>query len=111
MANQDDLAISGYDELNADEVVARLTGLSQVDLAKVESYERRGAARTTVLSRIAALQDDEPWPGYDDMTVQEVQQALGDADEDLAARVRGYERAHKDRAGVIGAAERRSVSA
>ena len=48
-----DLPISGYDDLNADEVTRRLPGLSQIDLAKIDAYERRGENRTTILSRIA----------------------------------------------------------
>ena len=59
-----------------------------------------------MLDRIASLRGDEPWPGYDDMTAQEIVERLRDGDDELAASVRDYERAHKDRATVLRAAER-----
>jgi ferritin-like metal-binding protein YciE len=106
VAKQRDLAIPRYDALSADEVVANLSDLSQIDLAKVDSYERRKQARTTVLSRIATLRGDEPWAGYDELTAAEVEAVLGEGDEKRIKKVRTYERAHKNRAGVIAAAER-----
>ena len=79
---ESDLAIAGYDKLTAEEIVAKLSELSQIDLAKVDSYERKHQNRTTVLERITSLRGDEPWPGYDELTVAEVQAALGEADDD-----------------------------
>jgi ferritin-like metal-binding protein YciE len=111
VADESDLAIAGYDDLTADEITARLTGLSQIDLAKVDSYERRHENRSTVLSRITSLRGDEPWPGYDEQTVAEIQSALSDSDDDSVATVRTYERSHKNRAGVLKAAERERTSA
>jgi ferritin-like metal-binding protein YciE len=58
----DDLAIPGYETLTAEEISGKLTGLSQVELAKIDAYERRRRNRTTVLSRIASLRADEPSP-------------------------------------------------
>ncbi|HEY7075832.1 MAG TPA: DUF892 family protein [Solirubrobacteraceae bacterium] len=49
----------------------------------------------------------EPWPGYDGQNVREIGSRLSGADADLARAVVAYERAHKKRAGVIAAAERR----
>ena len=106
VASADDLPIARYDSLTADDVAGRLAQLSQVDLAKVAAYERRNAGRATVLARIESLQAAEPWPGYDDQPVGEIESALGRADDELAKRVKAYERAHKDRAGVIRATER-----
>jgi ferritin-like metal-binding protein YciE len=106
MASEEDLPIPEYDSLNADDIVGQLAELSQIDLAKVEAYERKNAARKTVLDRISSLRGDEPWPGYDDMTAQEIGERLRDADDELAASVRDYERAHKGRATVVRAAER-----
>ena len=108
-ASEEDLAIAGYDKLKADEVVAKLSELSQIDLAKVDSYERKNDDRTTVLERIASLRGEEPWPGYDELSVEEIESALGAAGEDTAGKVRSYERAHKDRAGVGKAAERETA--
>ena len=106
MASEGDLAIARYDRLTAEEIITRLTELSQIDLAKVDSYERRNQNRTTVLSRISSLRGDEPWTGYDELTVSEVQSVLGEGDDDRAKAVRDYERAHKNRAGVLEATER-----
>ena len=106
LASEEDLAIAGYDDLNGDEIVAKLAQLSQVDLAKVDAYERKNDNRTTVLSRITALRGDEPWPGYDELTAAEVQAVLSEGDDERAQQVRAYERAHKNRAGVLKAAER-----
>ncbi len=111
VASEADLPISGYEELNAEEITRRLPGLSQIDLAKIDAYERRGENRTTILSRIASLRSQEPWPGYDEMTVAEVRERLGAGDEDRARSVRSYERTHKNRAGVIDAAERETATA
>jgi Domain of unknown function (DUF892) len=106
VASESDLAISGYDSLAAEEIVERLPELSQVDLAKIAAYERRNQNRSTVTSRIESLQGDEPWPGYDELGVDEVRAVLAEGDDERIAEVRPYERKHKDRAGVIEAAER-----
>jgi ferritin-like metal-binding protein YciE len=106
LADEDDLAISGYDRLNADQVASRLPGLSQVDLAKVDAYERRHQDRSTITSRIETLRGDEPWPGYDELTALEVQSALAGSDQDRINQARDYERGHKNRAGLLKAVER-----
>jgi ferritin-like metal-binding protein YciE len=111
VATADDLPIARYDALNAGEVVSRLNELSQIDLAKVDAYERKNQNRTTVLDRIASLRGDEPWAGYDELTAAEVQAVLAEGDDERAKQVRSYERAHKDRAGVLKAAEREHSTA
>jgi ferritin-like metal-binding protein YciE len=111
VAREQDLPIARYDSLNADEVVRRLPELSQADLAKVEAYERKKENRTTVLERIASLRASEPWPGYDELNVDELQKRLSGADEGRAKAVREYERAHKNRASVIEATERQLANA
>ncbi|HWC27420.1 MAG TPA: DUF892 family protein [Solirubrobacteraceae bacterium] len=111
VASEEDLAIAGYDSLTADEIVARLSGLSQVDLMKIDVYERKNADRTTVTDRIDALRGDEPWPGYDDMNAGEIVERLRQGDDELAGRVRDYESAHKGRTTVLRAAERERAHA
>jgi len=106
LASEEDLPIADYDTLTADEIVEKLPQLSQIDLAKVEAYERKHGGRTTILNRIAAMRGDEPWSGYDDMTAEEIVKRLRDADEETAKGVRAYERSHKSRTSVLGAAER-----
>ena len=111
VASEDDLAIARYDSLTADEITSRLPGLSQIDLAKIDAYERREQNRTTVLNRIGTLRGDEPWAGYDELTVAEIRTALSAGDDDRAEQVERYERAHKNRAGVLTAAEREHSNA
>ena len=106
VASESDLAISNYDSLSADEVQDKLAELSQIDLAKVNAYERKNENRSTVTSRIDSLQGDEPWPGYDELSVDEVRAVLSEGDEQRVKDVRSYERKHKARAGVIQATER-----
>jgi len=106
LTSEGDLAISGYGKLTATEITEKLASLSQVDLAKVDSYERKHENRTTILTRISSLRGDEPWPGYDELSVDEVRAVLDEGDEDRVKRVRSYERSHKNRAGVIDASER-----
>jgi ferritin-like metal-binding protein YciE len=106
VASEQDLPIAGYDSLNADDIVARLPDLSQVELAKVDVYERKEIGRTTILDRISSLRGDEPWPGYDDMNAEDIVARLREADDRTTASARDYERAHKNRATVLRSAER-----
>jgi ferritin-like metal-binding protein YciE len=101
VASAEDLPLPNYDKRTASEVVERLPELSQVDLAKVQAHERRNQKRTTILARITALKGQEPWPGYDELTADEVRSALRDADEETLKRVGEYERAHKNRSSVL----------
>ncbi|MDX6691400.1 MAG: hypothetical protein QOG15_2857 [Solirubrobacteraceae bacterium] len=111
VVSADDLPIARYDSLTVEEINAKLPGLSQSGLAKIEAYERAHDNRSTVVDRIDSLRGDEPWTGYDDQTVDEIVSTLRDADEDLVRQVRAYERAHKSRASVLKATERELVSA
>jgi len=111
VASEQDLAIPGYDELTAQEIHDKLSKLSQIDLAKIDSYERKNHNRTTVLSRITALRGSEPWPGYDELNVSEIKAVLGEGDEDRIKQVGAYERSHKNRAAVITMTERETTSA
>ena len=106
VASESDLTISNYDALSADEVQDKLAELSQIELAKVLAYERKNENRSTITSRIDSLQGDEPWPGYDELRVDEVRAVLSEGDEQRIKNTRAYERKHKARAGVIQAAER-----
>jgi rubrerythrin len=111
VASESDLPIRNYDKLTADDVVGKLSDLSQIDLAKVDSYERKNENRQTVLNRVSSLRGDEPWAGYDELTAAEVRTALSDADEDRVKKTREYERTHKNRAGVMSALDRELAKA
>jgi len=111
VASEEDLAIARYNKLTAGEITDKLTELSQIDLAKIDAYERKNENRTTILSRVTSLRGDEPWAGYDELTAAEVTAVLSEADEDRTKEIRTYERAHKNRAGVLKAAERELTNA
>ena len=63
------------------------------------------------MNRITSLRGNEPWPGYDELTAAEVQAVLSEGDDERASEVRSYERAHKNRASVLKAAEREHSNA
>jgi ferritin-like metal-binding protein YciE len=106
VASESDLAIPNYDSLSVNDVQEKLSELSQIDLAKVSAYERKNQNRSTVIGRIDSLQGDEPWPGYDELSVDEVRAVLSEGDEQRIRNARAYERKHKASAGVIQATER-----
>jgi hypothetical protein len=103
--------IPGYEGLSAEQLIARLPEVPQRTLAQVRDYERAHGARESVLERVGALTEREPVTGYDDLSAEDIQPRLADGDAALATRVRDYERRHKQRAGVIEAAERRIAAA
>ena len=111
VASEGDLAIARYDSLTAQEIIDRLGELSQIDLAKIDAYERKNQNRSTVLGRVDSLRGDEPWAGYDELTVAEVQAVLSEGDDERVKQIQTYERAHKNRAGVLNAAERELTNA
>jgi len=111
VASEGDLAIAGYDKLTAAEVIERLADISQIELAKIDVYERRHQDRSTILSKINALRGQEPWPGYDELNVEEVHAVLSDSNGARVDAVRAYERSHKNRAGVMQATEHETAHA
>jgi ferritin-like metal-binding protein YciE len=111
LASEDDLPIADYDQLTAEDINAKLPSLSQIDLAKIDGYERRTQNRTTITSKIDTLRGDEPWPGYDELNVSEITAVLREADDDTVEKVRKYEASHKNRASVLKATERKLAAA
>jgi ferritin-like metal-binding protein YciE len=106
VAGEEDLPIANYDDLNANQVISQLNGLSQIDLSKVDAYERKHANRKSVLDKVNSLRGKEPWPGYDELSAEDVKEALDGLDDKRVAEVRDYERRHKGRQGVLQAADR-----
>ena len=96
---------TGYDALTVKQVLANLKDLPPADLAKLGDHERAHQNRAAVLSGIDALLGHEPWPGYDDLDVPGVRSGLGGAGRERLATVLAYERANKNRAGVLLAAQ------
>ncbi len=104
LATEEDLPIKDYDKQSADAIAGKLSGFSQRELRMIDAYERKRENRTTITDKISKLTGDEPWSGYDELGVDAVAKAVSDGN---AKRVRSYERGHKDRSGVIEAADRR----
>ena len=84
--------VAGYDSLNTKEAIASLSSHSQVELAEIESYERSHEDREAVFDKLRWLRHDEPLPGYDALSAEEIAAALDKADVSAIKRVRGYER-------------------
>ncbi len=104
-AGADDLALANYDDLTVHDIIGRLAPLSQVELAKIDAYQRKHSTRSTIAERITTLGGDGPWPGYDAQTVADIRNALNAVAEPAVREVRTYERRHKDRTGVHDAVE------
>jgi hypothetical protein len=80
-------------------------------LAKLDAYERKNQNRATITGRIDSLQASEPWPGYDELGVEEIRAVLSEGDDTRIEAVRDYERKHKACAGVIQATGRELANA
>jgi hypothetical protein len=93
--------IAGYDRLKTKELVASLSSLSQVELAEIESYEAAHQGRKVLFDKLRWLRQEEPLPGYDAMSTEEVAAALERADLSAIKRVRGYERKFGARRAVL----------
>ena len=101
LTSVDDLAIPDYDNQSADQITAALNDLSQLDLRKVDAYERKHKGRTTITDKVTRLTSEQPWPGYDELSADAAVAAVAEHDKSTAKTVRDYERSHKDRSSVI----------
>jgi len=102
----DAVPIPGYDELDGKQVNERLSQLTQVELAAVETYERAHEDRPVVLDKLRYMQGTEPLPGYDALTPEQIAEALAGADAETVRAVRDYERKFRHRQSVMEAAAR-----
>ena len=84
--------VPGYDSLKTKELIASLSSRSQVELAEIERYEHTHENRVSVFDKLRWLRQDEPLPGYDSLSSDDVVAALEGADLAALKRVRGYER-------------------
>lgn len=85
------------------------TGAADATRAAARSGKAKAKATTRKAARKTGV--SEPWQGYDKLTVEEITDRLSRATDAKAREVRTYERAHKDRAGVIEATKRELASA
>ena len=105
-SDEHELPISGYDGLKDKEITGRLSHLSQVELATVESYERAHEARPVVLDKLRYMRGSEPLAGYDALTTEQIAQALAGADAETVKAVRDYEKKFHRRQSVLAEAAR-----
>jgi hypothetical protein len=98
--------ISGYDQLDEKQVSERLSQLSQVELARVETYERAHGNRPVVLEKLRYMHGSEPLQGYDALTTEQIGEALAGADAETVRAVRDYERKFRGRRSVLDEAAR-----
>jgi len=59
-AGPEDLAIAGYDTLTVEQILPKLRLLPELELAKVDAYEREHRNRKRVLDRIRQLRERQP---------------------------------------------------
>jgi ferritin-like metal-binding protein YciE len=102
-------AVVGADVNGRDTYDITKTGAADATRAAARSGTAKAKATTRKAGRKTGV--SEPWQGYDNLTVEEIADRLSRATDAKAREVRTYERAHKDRAGVIEAAKRELASA
>ena len=96
-----DLPISGYNSLTAADIVSRLQGLTQTDLARVYKYEQANENRSTILEAIDSKLIDLPIPTYDALTVDEILARLDKLSQKELKVIRRYEQDTKGRTTIL----------
>jgi hypothetical protein len=102
-----DLPLAGYELRSPAHILASLRPLSQRDLRTIDVYESLHANRAEIREGITALTGVEPWIGYDRQETQTIMHFLLRSSARQARDVHAYERAHRDRSGIVGAASAR----
>lgn len=97
----EDLPITKYDDLTAQEIIDELSGLTQEELTQVRAYERRHQNRSTVLQAIEPRLVRLPISGYDEMTAEDIVKALGTLSPEQLRTIRDYESKTKARQTVL----------
>lgn len=92
--------IEGYEELTAQQIVARVPRLTQDELDRVRAYERENRNRATILQAIEPRMGELPIQGYDHMTAAEIVRRLGDLSRAELQLVRDYEARTKSRSTI-----------
>jgi len=96
-----ELPIASYGSLTADEIVSRLSGLTQTDLSKVYKYEKGHESRATVLDAIDSKLVTLPIPNYDEQNADEIVERLATLDESELKTIKRYESTTKMRSTVL----------
>ncbi|WUD78142.1 hypothetical protein OG937_43720 [Streptomyces sp. NBC_00510] len=111
VARNVDLPLADYDRLPVAEIIQRLRIFSQADLSVIEDYEREHGDRVGILNAIENLRANQPWPGYDTMSPDQITARLRGAEPLQARQAMDYERQHRGRPDVISAAKQRTRAA
>ena len=100
-ARPEELPLIGYDALVAEEIVARLKGLTQSELAQIYKYEKAHDDRTTVLEAVEARLIDLPLPTYDSLRVAAILDAVNGLTRKELYTIHEYERTTRRRLPII----------
>jgi ferritin-like metal-binding protein YciE len=100
------LPIANYQVLSADEIVPKLDALSQLDLARIESYEREHENRPPILSRVLSLRSGQTTPGYHETGVGEIKAAQRLDGADQAPRRPRFDGVHEQRQSDLDATDK-----
>ena len=99
--NAGELAIQGYGSLTAADIVSRLQGLTQTDLARVYKYEQANEGRSTILEAIDSRLIDLPIATYDALNVDEIIGRLDTLSRSDLRTLRRYEADTKARSTLL----------
>ena len=92
---------AGYEGLDDREVMDKLSKHSQVELGRVEDYERAHKGRKSILDKLRYMRGREPHPDYDALSPEEVVALVAGSDRATIKRIRGYERKFANRPEVL----------
>jgi hypothetical protein len=96
-----ELPIAGYASLTVNEIISRLKGLTQTDLARIYKFERANESRSTLLETIEGRFVELPIPTYDALTAEEIIERLDKIDASELKKIRRYEADTKARTTVL----------
>ncbi|HEY7875512.1 MAG TPA: hypothetical protein VIG64_10370 [Actinomycetota bacterium] len=96
-----DLPIAGYASLTVNEIISRLKGLTQTDLARIYKFERANEGRSTLLETIEGRFVELPIPTYDALTAEEIIERIDKLEAADLKKVRRYEADTKARTTVL----------
>ena len=96
-----ELPIQGYQSLTAADIVARLHGLTQTDLARVYKFEQAHEGRSTILEAIDSRLIDLPISTYDALTVDEIISRIESLSKPELRTLRRYEADTKGRSTLL----------
>ncbi len=99
--NASELPIPGYDSLTASDIVSRLQGLTQTDLARIYKYEQAHEGRSTILESIDSRLVELPISTYDALTVDEIIGRLDGLSKSDLHTLRRYEADTKARSTLL----------